>query len=240
MQLIPAVDIRGGLCVRLYQGDYRRETIYSENPLEVALHWESLGATRIHIVDLDGAQSGIQSNIETITNITRSLGIPIQVGGGIRDTDRMRTLLDAGADRLILGTIAISNPDEVEKACKEFGVDSIIVGLDARDGIISIRGWEETSNIKAKTLLRRMEDIGVSRFVYTDIAKDGTLEGPNLDSIKELIQYSTSKIIASGGVSNIEHLVQLDSLGAEAAIVGQALYTGNILIESALQYREIT
>ena len=240
MQLVPAVDIRGGLCVRLYQGDYKQETIYSDNPLEVALNWESSGATRIHIVDLDGAQSGIQSNIETIKNIAKSISIPIQVGGGIRDTDRMRTLLDAGADRVVLGTIAISDPDAIEKGCKEFGSDSIVVGLDARDGLISIRGWEESSNIKAKTLLRRMENLGVARFIYTDIAKDGTLEGPNLDSIKELLQYSTSKIVASGGVSTIEHLIQLESVGAEAAIVGQALYTGNISIEAALQYKEIT
>ena len=138
MQLVPAVDIRGGLCVRLYQGDYKQETIYSDNPLEVALNWESSGATRIHIVDLDGAQSGIQSNIETIKNIAKSISIPIQVGGGIRDTDRMRTLLDAGADRVVLGTIAISDPDAIEKGCKEFGSDSIVVGLDARDGLISV------------------------------------------------------------------------------------------------------
>ena len=123
---------------------------------------------------------------------------------------------------------------------QEFGSDSIVVGLDARDGLISIRGWEESSNVKAETLLSRMENLGVARFIYTDIAKDGTLEGPNFNSIKELLQYSTSKIIASGGVSTIEHLLQLDSVGAEAAIVGQALYTGDISIKAALQYTEIT
>ena len=214
MQLIPAIDIRGGLCVRLYQGDYDRQTVYSDNPLEVALNWESLGATRIHIVDLDGAQSGIQSNIDTIQSILKSLTIPIQVGGGIRNI--------------------------VEKGCNEFGSDSIIVGLDARNGLISIKGWEESSNIDAKTLLARMETLGVNRFVYTDIAKDGTLEGPNFTSVKELIIGSESKIIASGGVSDLEHLLKLSYLGAEAAIVGQALYTGNISVRDALEYGEIT
>ena len=240
MQLIPAIDIRGGLCVRLYQGDYDRQTVYSDNPLEVALNWESLGATRIHIVDLDGAQSGIQSNIDTIQSIVKSLTIPIQVGGGIRNIDKIRSLLDAGVNRVILGTIAISDPDIVEKGCNEFGSDSIIVGLDARNGLIPIKGWEESSNIDAKTLLARMETLGVNRFVYTDIAKDGTLEGPNFTSVKELIIGSESKIIASGGVSDLEHLLKLSYLGAEAAIVGQALYTGNISVRDALEYGEIT
>jgi phosphoribosylformimino-5-aminoimidazole carboxamide ribotide isomerase len=228
MELIPAIDIRGGLCVRLYQGDYDQETVYSESPSEVALHWQNVGAKRIHVVDLDGARSGIQLNFDVIRSIVNTVSIPIQVGGGIRSFDRISLLLETGIQRVILGTIAVTNPQLVEDSCKEFGPDAIIVGLDARDGLISVNGWRTSSSIQAITLLNQMERVGINRFIYTDISRDGTLQGPNFESIQNIQESSIGNIVASGGVSTIEHLVHLNSLGVEGAIIGQALYTGKL------------
>jgi phosphoribosylformimino-5-aminoimidazole carboxamide ribotide isomerase len=234
MEIIPAIDLRGGNCVRLYQGDYAQETIFSDNPLEVAERWQSEGGQRLHIVDLDGAHSGNPANLAAISAITRSLTIPVQVGGGIRSIDTASGLFDAGAARVVVGTAAVSNPDLVEELCRRFGSDRVVVALDARDGLVAIRGWTETSEITAIELAARMAELGVVRVLYTDISRDGTLEEPNYSATTALAQTSGLNVLSAGGVGAPEHVSKLVPTGAEAAIIGRALYTGDITISEAI------
>ena len=234
MEIIPAIDLRGGNCVRLYQGDYAQETIFSDNPLEVAERWQSEGGQRLHIVDLDGAHSGNPANLAAISGITRSLTIPVQVGGGIRSIDTASGLFDAGAARVVVGTAAVSNPDLVEELCRRFGSDRVVVALDARDGLVAIRGWTETSEITAIELAARMAELGVVRVLYTDISRDGTLEEPNYSATTALAQTSGLNVLSAGGVGAPEHVSKLVPTGAEAAIIGRALYTGDITISEAI------
>ena len=234
MEIIPAIDLRGGNCVRLYQGDYAQETVFSDNPLEVAERWQSEGGQRLHIVDLDGAHSGNPDNLAAISAITRSLTIPVQVGGGIRSIDTASGLFDAGAARVVVGTAAVSNPDLVEELCRRFGSDRVVVALDARDGLVAIRGWTETSEITAIELAARMAELGVVRVLYTDISRDGTLEEPNYSATTALTQTSGLNVLSAGGVGAPEHVSKLVPTGAEAAIIGRALYTGDITISEAI------
>jgi phosphoribosylformimino-5-aminoimidazole carboxamide ribotide isomerase len=234
MEIIPAIDLRGGNCVRLYQGDYAQETVFSDNPLEVAERWQSEGGQRLHIVDLDGAHSGNPANLAAISAITRSLTIPVQVGGGIRSIDTASGLFDAGAARVVVGTAAVSNPDLVEELCRRFGSDRVVVALDARDGLVAIRGWTETSEITAIELAARMAELGVVRVLYTDISRDGTLEEPNYSATAALAQTSGLNVLSAGGVGAPEHVSKLVPTGAEAAIIGRALYTGDITISEAI------
>ena len=234
MEIIPAIDLRGGNCVRLYQGDYAQETVFSDNPLEVAERWQSEGGQRLHIVDLDGAHSGNPANLAAISGITRSLTIPVQVGGGIRSIDTASGLFDAGAARVVVGTAAVSNPDLVEELCRRFGSDRVVVALDARDGLVAIRGWTETSEITAIELAARMAELGVVRVLYTDISRDGTLEEPNYSATTALAQTSGLNVLSAGGVGAPEHVSKLVPTGAEAAIIGRALYTGDITISEAI------
>ena len=180
MEIIPAIDLRGGRCVRLYQGDYARETVFSDDPLGVAERWQAEGGQRLHIVDLDGAHSGNPANLAAITAITRRLDIPTQVGGGIRSADTAAALFDAGAARVVVGTAAVSNPALVEELCRRFGSGRVVVALDARDGLVAIRGWTETSAITATELARRMADLGAQRVLYTDIARERHAGGAEL------------------------------------------------------------
>lgn len=234
MEVIPSIDLRDGNCVRLYQGDYEKETIYSNDPLAVALHWKDMGAPRIHVVDLDGASSGIQANLGVLQELARSMDVPLQVGGGIRDIVSAENILGFGVQRIVIGTSAIENPSLVEQACRRFGTEAVVVGVDAKCGMVAIHGWRESSSITAIELIHQMEELGVKRFVYTDISRDGTLSEPNFQSIEELIEGCGATILASGGITSIGHLEHLASLGVEGAIIGKALYTGDIDLKEAI------
>ena len=186
MEVIPAIDLRGGRCVRLFQGDYAQETVYSDDPVEVALRWQELGAARLHVVDLDGAASGEPANLEVVASIAGSIWTPLQLGGGIRSIETIERAIAMGAGRVVLGTSAIGDPGLVEAACHEFGADAIIVGVDARDGLVATRGWRESSGVAAIDLVHQMTALGVRRFVYTDIARDGTMTSPNFQALRSL------------------------------------------------------
>ena len=219
--------------MRLYQGDYKQETVFSDDPLDVALKWQSMGAPRLHLVDLDGAASGEILNLEIIRNITGAMLIPVQLGGGIRRIDTIETLLKSGIDRVILGTAAVEDPGLITDACRRYR-ESIIVGIDARNGMIATRGWVKDTGLTAMELAESMVKIGVSRFIYTDIERDGTLTEPNFSAISVLIDELGVPVIAAGGISSLNHLTMLKKLGAEGAIIGKALYTGDIKLKQAL------
>jgi phosphoribosylformimino-5-aminoimidazole carboxamide ribotide isomerase len=237
MDVIPAIDLLEGRCVRLYQGDYDQSQVFSENPVEVAKAWESQGAQWLHLVDLDGAKTGQPINLETIAAIVDALDIPVQVGGGLRDRNRITQLLNLGVRRGILGTVAIENPDLVQELCQEFP-DQIVVGIDAREGKVATRGWLETSDILAVDLAQQMVTAGAAAIIYTDIQRDGTLQGPNIPLLREMASAISIPVIASGGVSSITdllNLLALEALGVTGAIVGKALYTQDISLPEALR-----
>ena len=217
----------------MYQGDYEQETIFSDDPVEIALEWQSLGAPRLHIVDLDGATTGELYNLDIIKEIASAVLIPIQVGGGIRQLETVEQLLKAGIERVILGTAAVETPTLVEEACRKFS-ESIIVGVDAREGYIAIHGWRQETGLKAIEFTESMVQRRVKRFIYTDISRDGTLTEPNFATIFELVTAIKLPIVAAGGISSLGHLKVLKQLGVEGAIVGKALYTGDINLKQAL------
>ena len=233
IDIIPSIDLRDGKCVRLYQGDYNRETVFSDDPLDVALKWQGMGAPRIHIVDLDGAATGEIVNLEIIKNITSAMLIPVQLGGGIRRLETVEALLKAGLERVILGTAAVEDPGFIAEACRRYR-ESIIVGIDARNGNVATRGWIRETDMTAVELAKAMVKIGVGRFIYTDIERDGTLTEPNFSAIATMIDAIGLPVIAAGGISSLNHLKMLQKLGAEGAIVGKALYTGDIQLRQAL------
>ena len=234
MEVIPSIDIRGGLCVRLHQGDYARETVYSDDPIGVGLRWRREGACRLHVVDLDGAAEGMPVNLQVISSLASRVGIPIQVGGGVRSFEAAQRLLDCGAGRVVLGTVAVQDPELVQRLVRVWGSNSVVVAVDARGGKVAIKGWREDTDVSAGELVRQMEEIGVSRFLYTDIARDGTLTSPNFDAIRDLSSQTVHPILASGGISSTEHVVRLATIGVEGAILGRALYTGDIELKSAI------
>ena len=234
MEVIPAIDMRGGRCVRLYQGDYDRETVFSDDPASVALEWQELGAPRLHVVDLDGAATGVQTNLDALRLICEAVSVPIQTGGGIRDMDSARRVLDMGVQRFILGTSAVEEPSLVERACSQFGAEAVVVGVDARDGMAAIRGWRETTSVSALDLIRSMTGLGARRFVYTDISRDGTLSSPNFGAIENIARGCDVSLVVSGGVSSPEHVERLASLGVEGVIIGRALYTGDVDLREAI------
>jgi len=233
MEIIPAVDIKGGKCVRLYQGDYNQETVFDEDPVTAALTWYSQGARWLHIIDLDGAVAGEPKNTEVIEEIIKESGLLIELGGGIRQEKVAKELLRQGVNRIILGTAAIENRDLVKKLCQQFG-EAIAVSLDARDGKIAIHGWQKNTVFEVLQLSRELIDAGVRRFVYTDIKRDGTLTEPNFDMINKLLTEINVPVIVAGGISRLEHLQRLKELGAEGAIIGKALYTGDINLGEAI------
>lgn len=234
MEIIPAIDLKDGRCVRLYQGDYSQETVFSEDPVEVARRWQSLGAQRLHMVDLDGAAEGSLQHASLVEKIAHSVCIPVQVGGGLRSIGAISQALDLGVARVIIGTTAIEDQSLIKQACQKFG-NLIIVGIDARDGYIATHGWKQASTVRAVELAWQMEHLGVGRFIYTDISKDGTLTEPSFDSISEMKQQVNVPLIAAGGITTIEHLQRLSEIGVEAAIVGRALYSGDIDLKKALE-----
>ena len=235
MEVIPAIDLRAGRCVRLYQGDYDRETVFSDDPVEVASRWASLGARRLHVVDLDGAREGESANLEVVRAIASAVSAPVQVGGGIRSAEAAQTALDAGAQRVIVGTAAVRDPDLAPGLCATMGAERVVVSVDARDGYVAVHGWTEGSDTRASALVRRMEGRGVRRFMYTDIARDGTLEGPNFAAIERLLGETGARLIAAGGVSSVADLLRLRDTGVEGAIVGRAIYTGDVDLGEALE-----
>ena len=219
--------------MRLYQGDFNMETVFSDDPLEMALQWQSMGATRLHIVDLDGAATGEPGNLDIIQRIASTVFVPIQVGGGIRTVQTMEKLLKIGADRVVLGTSAVNHPEMVQEACRKFK-QAIVVSIDARGGFVATHGWQKATELSVVNFTRSMVELGVRRFVYTDIGRDGTLTEPNFSSLFELIDTTKFPVIASGGISTILHLKLLKKLGVEGAIIGRALYTGAINLSQAL------
>jgi phosphoribosylformimino-5-aminoimidazole carboxamide ribotide isomerase len=238
-EVIPAIDLRGGQCVRLYQGDYDRETVYAADPVAMAKHWESFGATRLHVVDLDGARSGEQVNAAAVRGIVEAVGIPVELGGGVRDLETIERWVDAGVDRVFLGTAAVTNPELVGAACRRFP-GRVAAGADARDGRIAVRGWEEASGETAVEFTKRLLADGVVAVTYTNIARDGTLEGPDVEGVRQLIEAigpTSAQIILAGGVGSLEHVwaaAQVAGLGG--VIIGRALYEGTVDLQDALVY----
>ena len=235
MEIIPAIDLRGGKCVRLYQGDYSRETVYSDDPAEMAVKWVEMGATRLHVVDLDGAKEGKPVNLDVIRAIVSSVDVPVQVGGGVRTKESAQKLISAGVRRIMIGTAAVDDPNLIEDLIDSLGADRIIVTVDARDGFVAMRGWTEGSQVKASQLIKDMEHRGVSRFLYTDISRDGTLTEPNFQAIEQLVSERMAGLIAAGGISTEDHILRLASIGVEGAVVGTALYTGDIPLATAIE-----
>ena len=237
MEVIPAIDLLDGKCVRLYQGDYDRVNTFNENPVEVARNWVQQGATRVHVVDLDGAKQGKSVNLAAIEAIVGSIDIPVQVGGGLRDRTSVARLLDLGVQRIILGTVAVEKPELVTELSQEFP-QQVVVGIDARNGKVATRGWLETSEVAATELAQRMAQQGAAAIIYTDIHRDGTLTGPNMEALKELTQAINIPVIASGGVSSLTDLLSLlalEPLGVTGVIVGRAIYTGDVNLKEAVQ-----
>ena len=237
MIIIPAVDIKNGRCVRLLQGRKDEETIFSNDPVEMAIKWDEEGAELIHVIDLDGAFEKSPQNINSIKKIIESVKAGVQVGGGIRDKKTIRMFIDLGAKRVIIGTEAIKNPKLVKDACKEFP-GRIVVGIDARNGMVAIEGWTETTKIKAVDLAKQFEDCGVAAINFTDIYRDGMETGPNIKETMIIAENVSIPVVASGGVSNIDDikkLIQLKKFGVAGIITGRALYSGNLNLKEAIE-----
>ena len=234
MQIFPAIDLRGGQVVRLYQGDYDQETVYAADPCAVARDFLAAGARYLHVVDLDGARDGTLANFETIAALVRQGGLYIEVGGGIRTEERIRRYLDLGVDRCILGTIAVKDFAFTERMAKTYG-EHIAVGVDARDGFVAVSGWKELSQERGVDFCRRLRDAGVKTVIYTDISRDGAEAGTNLELYRELAEIEGLDITASGGVSSIEELRELQAIGTKAAILGKALYTGRLDLKTVIE-----
>jgi phosphoribosylformimino-5-aminoimidazole carboxamide ribotide isomerase len=235
-EIIPAIDIRGGKCVRLFQGDYAQETVFADDPVEMARRWEGEGATRLHVVDLDAARSGEPVNLETVGRIAKALTIPVQTGGGVRNREAALRVLDAGVERAVVGTAAASDPDAARALFAELG-ERLILGLDARDGKVAVAGWRETTAWAAVDLAREMAAAGARRLIYTDIATDGTGVGPSLEGTRRLAEALSIPVIASGGIGSVAHVrsvAALASSGVEGVIVGKALYTGAVSLAEAM------
>ena len=233
MQIFPAIDLRGGQVVRLYQGDYDKETVYAADPCAVAQDFLAAGAKHLHVVDLDGARDGTLANFEAIAAIARQGGLYIEVGGGIRTEDRIRRYLDLGVGRCILGTIAVKDFAFTKRMARKYG-DRIAVGVDARDGYVAVSGWTELSAERGVDFCRRLRDAGVKTVIYTDISRDGAEAGTNLDLYRELAEIRGLDITASGGVSSMEELRELQRIGVKAAILGKALYTGRLDLKTVI------
>ena len=234
MEVIPAVDIKGGRCVRLYQGDYGRETVYSDSPVDMALRWVELGATRIHVVDLDAAKAGVPVNHETAGAIAVAVPVPVQLGGGVRSLETATHAAALGISRVIIGTAAARDMDWVLSVCEALGPERVVVSIDARGGYVALNGWTETTGLRVQDMLDRLGATGVRRFIYTDIARDGTLTEPSWNEIMKVHEATGLKTIVAGGVSSVEHLLRLSEIGVEAAIVGKAVYTGDIDLSDAV------
>ncbi|MYA50286.1 MAG: 1-(5-phosphoribosyl)-5-[(5-phosphoribosylamino)methylideneamino]imidazole-4-carboxamide isomerase [Chloroflexi bacterium] len=238
MEVIPAIDLRGGAVVRLLQGNYDRQTTFGDDPVGVARGFEADGAPRIHVVDLDGAREGRRTQAAEVRAVAAAVGIPIELGGGLRSADVIAEVIADGVDRVVLGTAAVEEPELIEQALAAHGAERVIVGIDAREGIASVAGWTESGSIPATDLLDRMADLGVCRFIYTDITRDGTLTSPNFSAVSDMVERADaaggSRIIASGGIAELDHLRTLANIGAEGAIIGAAIYLGTLDLAAAV------
>lgn len=232
-EVIPAIDLRAGRCVRLAQGDFSRETIWSDEPADVARRWTDAGARVIHVVDLDGAASGAPVNLDMLCEIRASTGASIQFGGGLRTDASVGAALAAGADRVVVGTALISRPEWVSELCERYG-DRVVAGIDARRGRVAVEGWLEATAMRIAEVAERASRMGVRRVLVTDIEKDGMLEGPSLDALREVVSRATFDVLASGGISSLDDLRAVRDVGAAGAIVGQALYAGRIDLAEAI------
>jgi len=238
MIIIPAVDIKGGKCVRLLQGRMDAETVFGEDPVAIARKWESAGASLIHVVDLDGAIQKSPQNLASIRNIVEQVKAPIQVGGGIRNEDTVQMYMDLGVSRTIIGTEAIRNPALIERLCKRYP-DRIVVAIDARNGRVAIEGWTETTGVEAVTLAKQFENVGVAAINFTDIHRDGMQTGPNIEETRRLAEAVCIPVVASGGVSSLEdikNIFSLKSSGVTGIIVGKALYSGSLDLKTGLEW----
>ncbi len=236
MIIIPAIDLKDGACVRLEQGDFSRETVYSSDLLAVAQGWIADGAERLHLVDLDGAKDGYPVQKELVLQLAQSVAVPVEIGGGIRDEETVSFYLDQGVEWVILGSAAVSNPKFVSTVCRQYP-GRIILGVDAREGMVAVDGWLKTSSLKALDLVKQAADWGITEVIYTDISRDGMLSGPNFGSLEEMTKYSGIKLIASGGISSLadlKKLKKLQPLGVMGAIVGKALYSGKLDLKTAI------
>ncbi|MBC8280896.1 MAG: 1-(5-phosphoribosyl)-5-[(5-phosphoribosylamino)methylideneamino]imidazole-4-carboxamide isomerase [Chloroflexi bacterium] len=234
MEVIPAIDLKDGRCVRLFQGDFNQETIFSDDPLATALSWQEQGGHRLHVVDLDGAVQGKPAHLEVIASIVSALSIPVQVGGGIRDLAAADAWLEAGVDRVVIGTAAVRDPDMVQEVCRKHGSERVVVSIDAKDGLVALQGWKEASTTTVFELADQMGQIGVVRLLYTDIARDGALTGPDFDTNQRLVSETGLAIQASGGVASVEHIKGLVPTGVDGVIVGRAIYTGAVSLPEAV------
>lgn len=236
MLIIPAIDLIHGECVRLYQGKEEDKTVFSKSPLEVALKWQYMGAKLIHLVDLDGAFKGNPQNLITILQLAKRLDIPIEVGGGLRNPEIIAQMFDGGVSRVVLGTIAYTQPDMVKKLSGEHP-GRILIGVDANDGLVAIRGWKDVTQIKADKFCQQWINTGIRAIIYTDIKQDGTMRGPNIIAISRLLDEVNMPVIAAGGISSmtdLEALAPLKEKGLEGVIIGRALYTGSIHLDQAI------
>ncbi len=238
MKLFPAIDIRSGRAVRLKQGDYDQQTVYYEEPYKAAVDFELAGARYIHVVDLDGAKAGCPQNIEVIDKIISNVHIPIEVGGGIRTMEDIETRLSRGVDRVILGTAAVKNPDFLKAAIEKYGPEKIVAGIDARDGVVMISGWEKSGDITAVDLALQMKKIGASTIIYTDISRDGMMVGSNVEKTRELADITGMNIIASGGISSMDDLAELNEAHVYGAVFGKAIYERKINLREAVRLFE--
>ncbi|MDW7738682.1 MAG: 1-(5-phosphoribosyl)-5-[(5-phosphoribosylamino)methylideneamino]imidazole-4-carboxamide isomerase [Bacillota bacterium] len=235
MLVIPAIDMRRGRCVRLYQGNPDRETVYGDNPVEVARQWEQLGAKMLHLVDLDGAFTGMSQNARIICSIGETVHIPLQLGGGIRTREAVEKALSAGISRVILGTMIVETPGLARELVEEYD-ESIIAGIDARDGVVAVKGWTEASAERVLDLAARVEQWGIKEIVYTDIHRDGTLCGPDLSGLEAIIKSTSLQVIMSGGISSLDDLQALKpySSRVKGVIIGKALYSNQITLHDAM------
>lgn len=239
MIIYPAIDIQDGKCVRLAKGDLHDPTVYSSDPVDQAKRWEAKGAQFIHVVDLDGAYKGYPENLEIVEELVKTVKVPIQFGGGVRNEATAETLLDIGVGRIVLGTVAVSDLSLVNQLVDSFG-DMIAVGIDSRNGTVSIKGWTENASVTDIEMAKGLEQLGVKRAIFTDIDRDGVLAGPNIDSIKRLMEAVKMGVIASGGVANLKDIESLATLKPqpEGVIIGRALYTGDVKLEEAIMLCE--
>ena len=233
MIILPAIDLKGGKCVRLYKGDFNKTEVVAESALDTALSFKEAGAEFIHMVDLDGALKGTGVNYEIVSEIVKKVDVPVELGGGIRDMETIDFLINIGLSRVILGTAALNNPELVKTAVKKYG-DKIAVGIDAKAGFVAVDGWINVSKVNYIDFAKEMEKIGVKTIIFTDISKDGTLQGPNLEQLGEIQNSVSCDIVASGGIKNLEDLKDINKMGIYGAITGKAIYSGNINLKEAI------
>jgi len=231
--VIPAVDIRGGRCVRLFQGRADKETVYSDQPVEAARRWAEGGAELLHVVDLDGAFEGRPANFDVIGAIAREVPVPVEVGGGIRSDEAVRRYLDAGVERVVLGSRALREPEWLRAVCRRFP-GRIAAGVDAREGRVAVEGWTETSSVDALAFARKLDGMGLRAIVFTDVAADGAMRGPNLAALRRLLEAVATPVVDSGGIASLDDVRAVDALGVEGMIIGKALFDGAFTLEAAI------